>query len=109
MTYKTTQFTPKGDLAQRLWIHCTEEACNGQRYIHVNPQDVVREALYSYDIIPKVQPNCGDRSAWSVGTAVKVSLWEENSAALTKAASDYSKTKQQVITEVLTAYLDQLG
>jgi hypothetical protein len=40
---------------------------------------------------------------------VKVSLWEENAAALTKAATEASKTKQQVITEVLTAYLDQLG
>jgi hypothetical protein len=112
MTYKTVQFTPKGDLAQRLWIHCSEEACNGQRYIpwNNNPQDEVRAALYKFEIIPKQQPRaCGDRSSWAPGTAVKVSLWEENAAALTKAATEASKTKQQVITEVLTVYLDQLG
>ena len=111
MTYKTVQFTPKGELAERLWNHCSEEAANGARYILFggNPQDVVREALYFYNVIDKQQPKgSGDRSSWSPGTAVKVALWEENSVALMKAATASSSTKQQVITDALTAYLNQL-
>jgi hypothetical protein len=74
-----------------------------------NPQDVVRDALYFYNVIPKKQEKgIGDKSSWEPGAAVKVSLWEENSLALTKAATASSRTKQQVISEALEAYLNQL-
>jgi hypothetical protein len=111
MTYKTVQFTPKGELAERLWLHCSEEACNGVRYLlfNGNPQDVVREALYFYEAITKQQPKgSGDRSQWQPGEAVKVSLWAENADALTKNATASGVTKQELIQVALTAYLNQI-
>ena len=111
MTYKTIQVTPKGELAEKLWLHCSEEASNGCRYILFggNPQDVIRDALYFYEAIPKQQPKaCGDRSQWEPGAAVKVSLWQENAIALTEAAKASGTTKQQLMQVALEAYLNQL-
>lgn len=112
MTYKTIQFTPKGELADNLWTFCTNEAANGERYILFggNPQDVVRDALYFYEAIPKKQPTkCGDTSCWEKGKAVKVSLWEENAIALTKNAEASGITKQQLIAKAVEAYLAQIA
>jgi hypothetical protein len=108
MAYKTVQVKLAEDLAQRLWLHCSEEASNGCRYIKFgkNPQDVVREALYFMEVIPKKQDGSGDRSQWRPGDAVKVSFWQENADALTKASEGMKK--QEVMSLALEAYLDQL-
>ena len=111
MAYKTFQVTFSEDLAQRLWLNCSEEASNGVRYIMFggNPQDVVREALYFYEAIPKQQPKgSGDRSQWRPGQPVKVSLWEENANALTEAAKAVELTKQELTHVAVSAYLNQI-
>ena len=109
MTYKQIQITPKGELAERLWLHCSEEASNGVRYILFggNPQDLIRDALYFMGLIPKKQPKgCGDRSQWEPGQPVKISLWQENADALAKATKGMKK--QEVIALALDAYIFKL-
>lgn len=103
-THKNVSWTPKGEVSDLLYNHCKREAGN-YVYLRYNPQDVIREALMYFNVLPKKQWNCGDSSNWKPGTAIKTSLWVENANALADYAKDKGVTKQEVISTCVYEYL----
>ena len=111
MTFSTSRvvtWTPKPDVAQQLDHYCRQtDGIDGQFHpLKFNPQDVVRDALLASNVITKKQHNCGDRSIWSPGDAIKTSLWSENHRDLTQFSKEQGMNKQQVIAESVLDFIN---
>ena len=111
MTYKTISFTPKGAISDAIWDVCQTKTrtSDGKRYawLDTNPQDLVRDALFFCNVIPKEQPSgCGDRSCWEPTLPVKTALWHENYMALTDFAKEQGMSRQDVIRESVMDYIN---
>jgi hypothetical protein len=101
---KTINYTPKGEVAEAIHSFCADERF--PQLLKLNPQDLIRAALYDQGIIPKQQTGQGDRSYWSPGDAIKTSLWGENHMALTQYAKEHSTSNQAVIAAAVQDYLN---
>lgn len=108
MAYKIVSFTPKGNLANAIYEHCTEACSNTTfRSMRTNPQDFVRTQLTDAGYLLKAQPNgSGDRSCWEPGQAIKLSLWQENADFFTKEAEKAGLKKQEIIKLVLEVFFN---
>lgn len=109
---KTTSWTPKGELAERIKTHCTKTIVQNGREFHfrngLNPQDLVRMALLDSGVIHKDQSGGGDTSCWEPGEAIKTFLWIENHNDLVQFAKEQGQNKQQIINGCVEDYLNSL-
>ena len=105
--YKTTSWTPKGKVAELVYDFCATKT--GYKTISLNPQDLVRMALFDNNVIQKDQGGGGDRSCWRPGEPIKTSLWAENHADLVQFAKEQAMNKQQVINECVVDYINSQG
>ena len=101
--YKIVSFTPKDEIAQAIFDYCVNPKYSWM--LDLNPQDLVRMALFYANIIPKQQDGTCDSSSWEIGLPIKTSLWQENAIALTQFAKEQGCNKQDVIRESVMDYI----